>query len=164
MWEILGGLFVGSVVSGVVPLVNAELICVAAAVAVPVAGLPLVVAASTVGQMISKTVLFALARTGPSRLPKKAAARLEKAVEAVRARGGAAASLVFVSALVGLPPFYGVSLAAGALGMRTSSFIATGTAGRAIRFAALAWTAHALGEGTAQLLATDFVGTLIPGN
>ncbi|MEQ9568769.1 MAG: hypothetical protein RLN75_01155 [Longimicrobiales bacterium] len=164
MWEILGGLFVGSIVSGVVPLVNAELICVAAAVAVPFAGLPLVVAASTVGQMIAKVVLFALARSAPSRLPKKAAARLDKAVEAVRERGGAAGSLVFVSAVVGLPPFYGVSLAAGALGMRLSTFLLTGTAGRAIRFAVLAWTAHALGEGTAELLATDLVGTLIPGN
>lgn len=163
MWEILGGLFVGSVVSGVVPLVNAELLCVAAAVAVPMAGVPLVVAASTVGQMIAKVVLFVLARSAPARLPKKAAARLDKAVEAVRARGGAAGSLVFVSAVVGLPPFYGVSLAAGALGMRLWTFILTGTAGRAVRFAVLAWAAHALGEGTAELLATDFVGALIPG-
>lgn len=164
MWEILGGLFVGSVVSGVVPLVNAELLCVAAAVAVPVAGLPLVVAASTVGQMISKAVLFALARSAPSRLPKRAAARLDKAVDAVRSRGGAAASLVFVSALVGLPPFYGISLAAGALRMRLAWFLATGTAGRAIRFAILAWTAHALGEGAAELMAADFVSSFLPGN
>ncbi|MEK9500526.1 hypothetical protein [Gaopeijia maritima] len=164
MWEIIGALLVGCVVSGVVPLVNAELLVVAAAVAVPPAALPLVVAASTVGQMISKTLLFSLARWAPTRLPDRATARLDRAVEAVRDRGGAAGSLMFVSALVGLPPFYGLSLAAGVLGMPLALFLATGTAGRAVRFAALAWAAHFLGVGTAEMMAAGTVVDLLPGH
>lgn len=163
MWEIISALLVGCVVSGVVPLVNAELLVVAAAVAVPPAALPLVVAASTVGQMVSKTLLFGLARWAPRRLPDRATVRLERAVEAVRERGGAAGSLLFVSAFVGLPPFYGLSLAAGVLGMPLALFLATGAAGRALRFATLAWAAHYLGAGTAEMLADGVLGALFAG-
>lgn len=163
MWEILGSLLIGCVVSGVVPVVNAELLVVAAAVAVPAVGIPGVVLASTGGQMLGKTLLFGLARWAPGRLPARARRRLDRAVTSVSARGGAAGSLVFASAAVGFPPFYGVSLAGGALGMRTRTFLLTGTAGRALRFAAIAWAAHALGVGTAELLATDFLATLLPG-
>jgi membrane protein YqaA with SNARE-associated domain len=147
MWEILGGLLVGTVVSGVVPLVNAELLVAGAAVAAPAVGVPLVAAVSTVGQMISKTLLFSLARWAPGRLPEKGRAALERAAQAVERRGGAASSMVFTSAAVGLPPFYGVSLAAGALGMRLRTFVVSGGIGRLLRFAALAWAARWVGAG-----------------
>lgn len=163
MLEILGALLFGCVVSGVVPLVNAELLVVAAAVAVPPAALPLVVVASTVGQMVSKTLLFGLARWAPAKLPDRATARLDRAVEAVRERGGTAGTLLFASALVGLPPFYGLSLAAGVLGMPLPLFLATGTSGRALRFAGIAWSAHYLGAGTAELLADDMIAAVLRG-
>jgi membrane protein YqaA with SNARE-associated domain len=145
MWEILAGLALGCVMSGVVPLVNAELLVIAAAVAVPAPGLPLVVIVATAGQMLSKTMLFELARRAPRRLPERARGALDRAVDRVRERGGAAGTLVFASAASGIPPFYGVSLAGGALGMRVQTFLLTGTAGRGLRFAVLAWAAHAVG-------------------
>ena len=43
MWEILGALLIGTAISVIVPIVNAELLVAAAAVAVPAVGLPLVV-------------------------------------------------------------------------------------------------------------------------
>jgi membrane protein YqaA with SNARE-associated domain len=147
MWQILGGLLIGTVVSGVVPVVNAELLVAGAAVAAPGIGVPLVAAVSTVGQMVSKTLLFAVARWAPGRLPEKARATLERASQSVARRGGAAGSLVFTSAAVGLPPFYGVSLAAGALGMRLRTFVVSGGAGRLVRFGALAWAARYVGAG-----------------
>jgi len=147
MWEILGGLLVGTVVSGVVPVVNAELLVAGAAVAAPAVGVPLVAAVSTVGQMISKTLLFSLARWAPGRLPEKARTALERAAQAVERRGGTASTLVFTSAAVGLPPFYGVSLAAGALGMRLRTFVFSGGIGRLLRFGALAWAARWVGAG-----------------
>lgn len=169
MWEVLGSLLIGCVVSGVLPLVNAELLVVAAAVAVPAVGLPLVVAASTVGQMVSKAVLFVLARRAPQHLPARARRRLDRAVSAISHRGGAAGSLVFASAAAGFPPFYGVSLAGGALGMRTATFLLNGTAGRALRFGALAWVAHYVGAAAAERWASDAwaalaaLVTLVPG-
>jgi membrane protein YqaA with SNARE-associated domain len=148
MWEILGGLLIGTAVSGIVPLVNAELLVVGAAIAAPGIGVPFVVAASTAGQMSTKTLLYGVARWAPGRLPPRARAVLERASAALAARGGAGRSLVFASAAIGVPPFYGVSLAAGALKMRLQDFLVSGTAGRIIRFGALALAARYVGEGT----------------
>ena len=111
MFEILGGLLLATAISGIIPLINAELLVVAAAASAPTVGVPLIAAASTVGQMSTKTMLFIVARWAPSRLPRKAQRALAKVSRAVEARGGVAGSLVFMSAAVGLPPFYGVSLA-----------------------------------------------------
>ena len=144
-WEILAGLALGCVMSGFIPLINAELLVMAAAVAVPTAAMPMVVVAATAGQMLSKTLLFELARRAPRRLPQRARHRLDRAVARVQARGGTAGSLVFASAASGIPPFYGISLAGGALGMRIRTFLLTGTAGRGLRFAVIAWAAHSLG-------------------
>jgi membrane protein YqaA with SNARE-associated domain len=46
---------------------------------------------------------------------------------------------VLVSAVVGLPPFYVVSVAAGAMGLQFRRFVFVGTLGRLLHFAAVAW-------------------------
>jgi membrane protein YqaA with SNARE-associated domain len=147
MWEILGGLLIGTAVSGIVPLINAELLVVGAAIAAPGIGVPLLAAVSTAGQMSTKTVLYGVARWAPRWLPPRARAVLGRASGALAARGGTASSLVFASAAIGVPPFYGVSLAAGALEMRLQDFLVSGAVGRVVRFGALAWTARYVGEG-----------------
>lgn len=145
MWEAMGGLLVATAVSGVVPIVNAEILVMAAAAALPAVGIPLVAAVSTAGQMSTKTSLFAVARWAPSRLPARARGALDRAARRVQERDGAVGSLVFASAATGLPPFYGVSLATGALGMRLSSFLIAGSLGRFVRFAVLAWIGSSVG-------------------
>lgn len=152
MWEVLGGLLIGCAVSGLLPVVNAELLVVGAAVAAPAIGVPALAAASAAGQMMTKTFLFGVARWAPSRLPSRARRVLGRASAAVNRRGGAAGSLVFTSAAVGLPPFYGVSLAAGALGMRLRSFLWTGATGRLLRFGVLAWATRHVGAGLTEVL------------
>lgn len=147
MLEMLGGLVVATAVSGVLPLVNAELVVVAAAAALPAVGVPLVAAVSTLGQMSTKTTLFALARWAPSRLPIRAREAVASAAAALERRGHAVSSLVFASATTGLPPFYGVSLASGALGMPLGRFVVVGGLGRFLRFGALAWIARGLAGG-----------------
>ena len=102
-------------------------------------------AVSATGQMISKTALFALARWAPAKLPERARTALGRATGPVQERGGALWSLVFASAAIGFPPFYGTSLASGAVGMRLSPFITAGGLGRFLRFGALAWAAAAVG-------------------
>jgi membrane protein YqaA with SNARE-associated domain len=154
MWEVLAGLLVGTAASGIIPLVNAELLVIGVVIAAPEIGIPLVAAVSTTGQMASKTVLFSVARWAPARLRGKARAALDKASGAVAARGGAANSVVFASAFTGVPPFYGMSLAAGALGMRLPNFVMSGGAGRLVRFALIAWTARYVGGGAFEALAS----------
>lgn len=153
MWEMLGGLLLASAVSGVVPLVNAELLVVTAAATLPAVGAPLVALASTMGQMSAKFSLFALARWAPSRLPVKAKDALERASSRLGEREGAVSSLVFTSAATGFPPFYGISIAAGALGVSAVSFLASGGLGRLVRFAVLAWLGRHVGAEALDLLA-----------
>lgn len=163
MWEVLGGLFVATAVSGVVPLVNAELLVVTAAAALPAVAIPFVALAATAGQMSAKLSLFALARWAPSRLPDKARRALERATRSLEARGGAVWSLVFVSATTGVPPFYGTSLAAGSLGVRTSSFVTSGCCGRIVRFGVLAWLGRRLGSAAIETFAAVAGATPVAG-
>ena len=147
MLETLGALIVATAVSGVIPLVNAELVVVGAAAALPAVGVPLVAAVSTVGQMSTKTTLFALARWAPAKLPDRARAVVGRAAASVERRGGAMSSVVFASAAIGVPPFYGVSLASGALRMPMARFVLVGGLGRFLRFGTLACLARGLTGG-----------------
>jgi membrane protein YqaA with SNARE-associated domain len=153
--EILGGLLIGTAVSGVVPVINAELLVAGVVVAAPHVGVPAIALVSASGQMFTKTALFLLAKWAPHRLRGRARLAVERASAAVRARGGTVGSLVFTSALTGLPPFFGVSVAAGALGMRVRSFLASGGIGRIARFAVIAWAAREMGAGLDLLASAE---------
>ena len=153
MLDILGGLLLATAVSGILPIINAELLVVTAAAALPAVGVPLVAIASTLGQMSTKFSLFAVARWAPRRLPAKARRALDRATRPLEEREGAVSSLVFASAATGVPPFYGVSLAAGALGVKPASFLASGSLGRLARFAILAWLGHRVGSEALEMFA-----------
>jgi membrane protein YqaA with SNARE-associated domain len=60
---------------------------------------------------------------------------------------GKAAALIVVSSAVGVPPFFVTTLLAGAMRMGLASFVAAGTCGRLIRFAALVLVPHFLMQG-----------------
>ena len=107
----------------------------------------------TLGQMIAKMGLYLTARLAPSRLPRRAQEALVKGADAIEHRRGAVHSIIAVSSVVGLPPFYAVTLAAGALKVPWLGFFAIGLLGRALRFGALAYAASRFGE-----VALDFVG------
>jgi membrane protein YqaA with SNARE-associated domain len=129
-----------AVISGLVPVVNGELYLIGAILLVddPRAAL-LLGALVAVGQMIAKVGLYYAAR-GASQLGRRT--RLgDKLVEAqllVERWRGKPLTLLGVSALTGLPPFYLVSLLAGVVGIRLGTFVAIGLAGRLVRFVALA--------------------------
>jgi membrane protein YqaA with SNARE-associated domain len=153
MWEMLLGLLVWSLIGGVVPVVNAEAMVVVATLATSAAAVPVVAAVATVGQMIAKVGLYVAARWAPSRLPQRARVALQRGSEAIERRPGAVHGVILLSAVLGLPPFYGVSLAAGALRTSLQSFIVLGALGRGVRFGALAWAASRFGDA-----ALDFLG------
>ena len=161
--DVFLGVLTAAAVSGVLPLVNAELLILGAAAAVPMAGVPWVILACTVGQMSTKTALFGLARWAPAYLPEKARARLARASEAASQREGAVGSVIFTSALTGLPPFYGTSLACGALGTHPGGFVAAGLLGRGLRFAVLGWLGHTLGSRAITLFQDGGVLALLAG-
>ena len=129
-----------SVLSGLVPVINGELYLIAA---ILVAGDPtvaLVLAAIVaVGQMIAKVVLYYTAR-GATELGRSTrfGAKLAQAQQLVARWRGKPLTVLFLSAVTGLPPFYLVTLLAGLLGIRFGTFLLLGIAGRLIRFIALA--------------------------
>jgi uncharacterized membrane protein YdjX (TVP38/TMEM64 family) len=90
------------------------------------------------GQMTGKSVMYWLSRNAGG----KYASRFRSAVDGLRTRFDAhpraALGLVLVSALVGVPPFYAVSIAAGASGMRFGRFLAVGGSARFVHFAVVA--------------------------
>ena len=142
MWT-LAGYFGTSILSALFPWVNAELLMLSA---VPVsesrAALIWLVAAVTLGQMTGKSVMYWISRSASGTY----ATRFRSAVEQWRSRleshPRSALALVLVSALVGFPPFYAVSIAAGASGMRFGRFLAVGGAARFAHFAAVALLPH----------------------
>ena len=122
----------GALVSSLVPFVNAELLLLGLALGAPAAA-PLLAVVVAVGQMAGKSALF----FGGSRLSQSA---LESRLERWRLRrlgGRGAAPLVGLSAFTGLPPFYLLSVAAPALGIRFRTFLVMGLAGRLLRFGGL---------------------------
>lgn len=146
MLGMYGGTFVVAIVSGLVPVVNLELILIGLVrLAVDDASqLPALVVLAAAGQMVAKIVLYHASR-GMLDLPR---GRHRDKIIAARARLEQWRSrpyLVYaLSASLGLPPFYLTVLAAGALAIRLHAFLMIGLAGRLVRFAvlvALAWVA-----------------------
>jgi membrane protein YqaA with SNARE-associated domain len=117
------------------PFVNTEIYLIGASALMPRAmWVPLVIAGS-LGAMAGKVVLY-LAGRGVVKLPK---GRVQRGISAMQAkmeeRPKTGKLLYAVSAVVGLPPFYVTTIAAGAVEMNFLFFLLAGLAGRIIRFA-----------------------------
>lgn len=139
-----GGTVVVCFIAGLVPLVNAEVFLVGVsmfAITSP-AQLPLVAACAAVGQMTAKVMLY-YAGMGMFELPRgRFRERLERARSKIERWQRRPYLIYAVSASVGLPPFYLVSLAAGALRIGFRAFCAIGLAGRFLRFAVIVAIPH----------------------
>lgn len=137
-WILIGGAFLSCAVSGVVPLVNAELVVLTTALLVPRSLLVLLIVACATGQMLAKAGIYACARWAPTRLPSGAASKLDRLSRKIGNRPRTQGVLVFGSACLGLPPLYAVTVACGLLGVNPMVFYGSGLAGRAVRFGLLA--------------------------
>lgn len=130
------------VVSALIPVVNAELYIAAAAAVVPRVQQPVMIAIFTAGTMVGKTALYiASERVMRSRSPKT-----KEAVNAwagrLHAKQGIVWPIVFASAVVGFPPMYPVTLAAGVLHIGAVGFFIVGYVGRFVRFSVITWAAN----------------------
>jgi membrane protein YqaA with SNARE-associated domain len=135
-----GGTLVVCFISGLVPIVNAELFLVgisAWAVTSP-AQLPLLAIAAGVGQMTAKVMLYVMG-LGLFELPRgRWKLRIERARTRLDRWRKRPYLVLAISSCVGLPPFLLVSIAA-------RTFCVIGVIGRTVRFAvflALPWVAH----------------------
>jgi membrane protein YqaA with SNARE-associated domain len=120
-------------VSGLVPFaINLEIYLLGVA-ALSRASAPAVVGLAVAGQMLAKFLLY---QAGKGALHSRFIRwkRREAAVRTFEKHRTHALAVVAVSSITGLPPFYGVSLAAGAVRLPLASFLVVGTVGRLVRF------------------------------
>lgn len=146
MLGIYGGTFVVSIIAGLVPLVNSELFLVGL-VRLAVdrwTQLPGIVVAAATGQMVAKIGLYYAGR-GMLELPRgRYKAKIELVRQKIESWKKKPYLIYAVSSVLGIPPLYLTVLAAGAMKIRFSAFLAIGLCGRLVRFAvlvAIAWAA-----------------------
>jgi membrane protein YqaA with SNARE-associated domain len=134
-----GGTFVVCFIAGLVPLINAEvfLVVVATVLVSSAAPLPAVVLLAAAGQMVAKVVLYYAARGVIATATGKRREKIERAQARIEKWKDRPLWVLAASATFGLPPFYVVSLLAGALKIRLAPFLAIGMAGRTARFAVI---------------------------
>jgi membrane protein YqaA with SNARE-associated domain len=132
------GLFTGTyiicVISGIVPIVNAEFFFIFVSSLSTESSLPPVLIIGTLGQMTAKSVLY-LSGKGILDLSHK---RYEDAISRTKAKMEKWKSRVdlfmFISAFTGIPPFYAVSVIAGIVRHSFFRFFICGFVGRTLRF------------------------------
>lgn len=134
--------FAMAVASAMIPVINIEIYLLGVAALAPSAmAVPLVLAASA-GQLIGKVVVY-FAATGAVKLPGK---RLRTALEAMhttlRDRPRMGSALVFASAAASVPPFFVVTVAAGAARMTLPAFVVFGLLGRVVRVGVIVALPH----------------------
>ena len=134
------GYYALAVVSAVVPWVNAEVVMLSA---VPVAGSPWqlggLVVLVTLGQMTGKTIMYWASRNATRPRAPRVQALIDRWRERLHRHPGSALGVMFVSATLGLPPFYIVAIVAGALNIAFGRFLAVGTLGRLVHFTLVAF-------------------------
>lgn len=131
-----------AVISGFVPVVNIEVYLVWVAAFTPRSqGLPIAILA-TLGQMTAKTLMY-LGGAGilkiTLRKPEEKIAAIQKKFESWKNR---TSLFIFLSAFLGVPPFYLVSVASGALKIKLPLFLIAGLTGRFLRFGITVFFPH----------------------
>ncbi|HUS63919.1 MAG TPA: MipA/OmpV family protein [Kofleriaceae bacterium] len=128
--------FIYCAISGLIPIVNAEIYLLTVSASAAHAPLVLVAVAAAAGQTAAKTAIFVLG-CGAARLlgrrRRDQLARWRDRAERWRRRP---ALVLFAAATLGVPPLFAVSVLAGALAYPVRRFVALCFAGRLIRFAA----------------------------
>jgi membrane protein YqaA with SNARE-associated domain len=134
--------YIIAVISGFVPFVNIEVYLVWVAALTPRAqGLPITILA-TLGQMTAKTLMY----LGGAGIIKTTLRKPEEKMAAVRKKferwKNQTSLFIFLSAFLGVPPFYIVSVVSGALKIKLPRFLITGLVGRFLRFALFVFFPH----------------------
>lgn len=122
-------------VGALIPFLNTEVYLIGASAMAPRALWAPLVVAGTAGAMAGKILLYFAGR-GVVTLP---GGRVKRGMDAMQARMEArpvvAKLLYAASAVVGVPPFYVTTVAAGAVRMNFAFFLVVGFLGRLLRFA-----------------------------
>ncbi len=137
---VLVSCFVYSFASAVLPWVNCEILVLSlAAFAHSRLHLVTLVLITTVGQMVGKCLLYWAGCTTIRFRTHRMARALSIWKERLARSPSKPSAVVFVSSALGIPPFYLITVLAGALRVRFAPFLVVGTCGRLLRFGLLAF-------------------------
>lgn len=123
-----------SFVGGFVPVFNIEAYLVAVSSFTSGTDLAVIAVMAGLGQMAAKSLVYGAGRGTLSLSLGRYGDHREEMIDRLEERGGSTGLLLLVSALVGIPPFYVVSGAAGALAIPYPLFLLVGAAGSVLRF------------------------------
>jgi membrane protein YqaA with SNARE-associated domain len=125
-----------ALVSGIIPFVFSIELYLLAVASLTDAPFAAIVGLAVLGQTIAKSLLY-LAGKGALNVTWVRRGAASRAAEALSKRPGSGLGIVALSAVVGIPPLYGVSLAAGTLRYPVAAFIPVIVIGRLIRFGSI---------------------------
>ena len=131
---VFGGTYVVCLVSGFIPIVNAELFLIWISLMISKTEYLPILLLATAGQMTAKVLMF-LSGKGVINISKK---RYEKKIGEIEAKMKKWESkidvFIFLSAFTGFPPFYVVAVLSGMTNVNLVRFCIAGFLGRALRF------------------------------
>ena len=129
-----------AVMTAILPWFNAELLLLSLS---PASRTPLdatlLVVAMTLGQMTGKCAIYWLSRRTALRPSPRLRSAIDRWTARMQRHVAWAIAIVFVSAIFGMPPFYVVSIVAGAIRVPFGAFLMAGAGGRLVHFGAVAW-------------------------
>lgn len=135
--QLYAATFVVSFVSGFVPLINTEAYLLSVSTLASAAPALPVVVISTLGQMSAKLLLY-LGGRGLIEMPRaRRYETLDKLRHQLERRRGRRNTLIFLSAFLGFPPFYPVTILAGVVQVPLLDFLVPSLVGRLLRFGAI---------------------------
>lgn len=130
--------FVLSIVSALLPWMNGEVLLLSCtAPARSPLDLAVMVLLASAGQMTGKCGLYWAGRGAVKLQSRQIKAVVDKWQDRFRRSQDRSMTLVFVSSALGIPPFYVVTILAGAFRLKFVQFISVGTCGRLVRFGLL---------------------------
>ena len=139
---VFGGTYVICLVSGFIPIVNAELFLIWISLMISKTEYIPILLLATAGQMTAKILMF-LSGKGVINISKK---RYEKKIGEIQAKMKKWESkidiFIFLSSFTGFPPFYVVSVLSGMTHVNIIRFFIAGTLGRLLRFGLVMYFPH----------------------
>jgi membrane protein YqaA with SNARE-associated domain len=131
---VFGGTYVVCLVSGFIPVVNAELFLLWISLTIAKTEYIPILLLATAGQMTAKVLMF-LSGKGVIHLSKR---RYEKKIGSIQEKmkkwENKIDLFIFLSSFTGIPPFYVVSVLSGMMKVNIIRFLIAGTLGRLLRF------------------------------
>ena len=131
---VIFAVFFVSMVGGLVPVLSVELLLILIAPFLDPHKILIVVTIAAIGQILPKILLFYSGMGATALVKESWKKRISTVKERINSYRYGSDAFIFVSSFTGFPPFYFVSVAAGAMRYRLMNFMIFGGAGRFLRF------------------------------